>query len=140
MRWLLAIPLLCALSCNRLENLPVVADTEMSGWREAAVVTLPNNDTLTRRNIYILVRYVPNFLSRRSVTLNVVTTTPSESTIAERVTLHLDCDEGRRGGDQTLREHPYRTNVLLHELGEYRVAIYPQEPIEGIGAVGIKLE
>lgn len=126
--------------CIGQREIPLVEDVEIDGWSRAAVLTLENRDTTQRRDISLFLRFVPNFLSARSVTLRVVTTAPDHTMIAERVTLPLEAEEESRGGEMTYRSYPYRSRVLLSQSGEYSFAIYPLEQIKGVTAVGIDFE
>lgn len=133
--------LLLLVGCVELERqIPLVENVEISGWSSAAVLRMDNQDTLSRRDLSIFLRFVPNYLSANRVTLNVVTTAPDHTMIAERVTFVLEGEEGSRGGEQRLSLYPYRQNVMFGQVGEYRISIYPVESIEGVTAVGVELE
>lgn len=87
----------------------VVTDTGGGTWSESAEIEIPNADTVTPRDLYIVVRYNDSF---RDDTLRL-------TILAEEASV------------------PYRRHVIFPDSGIYRMAFTPAMPVRGVEAIGI---
>lgn len=128
-----------AVSCNGNININSFAsNVDPEQWSRVAVIQIPNSDTLSRRDLWIYVRHQPHEL-RDSLNLDIITSTPDNTSIAESVTIHLNPQHNQRRGSTITTEQLYRTNVLWNQRGDYKLHILPTTLTKGVEAVGIKL-
>lgn len=131
--------LLCGLwlcGCTRPTQ-AVMADVNPYGWEEEVRVKIENADTLTLRDLSLVVRANRNF---RLDTLHVEVTlkSPEAAQFSEVVALpirHLH----RPAALRLIDEIPYRHDVVLNRFGTYWVTLRPLSPIRGIEAAGINV-
>ncbi len=116
-----------------------VADTDPTGWNSNAKITIPNEDSISMRDLYIFLRVEPQ-VRRDSLNLRVVTTTPDKRAYAESITIYLrNRSRNHRAATQFV-ERLYRSDVVWSQVGEYTINIYPTSRARGVEAVGVRIE
>ena len=113
----------------------VVTDTGGGTWSESAEIEIPNADTVTPRDLYIVVRYNDSFRDD-TLRLTIRTISPDSLVFEESYTLGLP----PRRHPAALAEEasvPYRRHVIFPDSGIYRMAFTPAMPVRGVEAIGI---
>ena len=130
---LLSLVALLGVACHDTQRSVEFRDEEGSLWRDAEEFYFDNQDSLSRRDISIVVRY-DGSCDVDSIALKVLTISPDSMLYEEPFTLRIP-----RLADMRPQEHtfPYRSNVLLRQKGNYYFRITPSEPAEGIASVGL---
>ena len=120
-----------------------MADTDPDGWSpsDATTVAYENTDTLSARDIGVVVRLCNDF-NYDKLALSLVTVTPDGYRWCD--TLYIDT-YGRlpKVGLYGELEQPYRRGVVFMQTGRYLFSlapVMPASPTEGVAAVGIRLE
>ena len=132
--WLLAMGALFMVACGgSAERHSEVHDIEGEVWNAPEEFVYSNEDSLSQRDISIVVRYSMDYVAV-SVTLRVMTISPDSLLFEEPFTLHIPHLADMRPEEQTF---VYRRNVTLRNKGDYRFRLTPEEPVEGIAAVGV---
>lgn len=110
-----------------------VSDTENDRWSTVEEFYYDNVDTLTRRDISIVVRYGHGYTAD-SVAMSILSISPDSMVLEEPFTLRIP-----RLGDMRPAEHTflYRRNVLLSKEGRYTFRLKPDAVVDGIGSVGL---
>ncbi|MCM1150681.1 MAG: hypothetical protein NC209_00960 [Alistipes sp.] len=126
------------LTACRMDHRSVAADVDPEAWSEAAELLLHNDDTLSRCNLSLFLRYDPHF-REDTLTFRIEVRTPDSLSHTETF---LFCAPHRRlppaiHGEATL---PYRRRAVLARSGGYRFLIAPVRPIAGVEAVGLYVE
>lgn len=111
----------------------VVNDTENDRWSTVEEFYYDNVDTLTRRDISIVVRYGHGYTAD-SVAMSILSISPDSLVFEEPFTLRIP-----RLGDMRPAEHTflYRRNVLLAKEGRYTFRLKPDAVVDGISSVGL---
>lgn len=111
----------------------MVNDTENDRWSTVEEFYYDNVDTLTRRDISIVVRYGHGYTAD-SVAMSILSISPDSLVFEEPFTLRIP-----RLGDMRPAEHTflYRRNVLLAKEGRYIFRLKPDAVVEGISSVGL---
>ena len=107
----------------------VVTDTGGGTWSESAEIEIPNADTVTPRDLYIVVRYNDSFRDD-TLRLTIRTISPDSLVFEESYTLGLP----PRRHPAALAEEasvPYRRHVIFPDSGIYRMAFTPAMPVRG---------
>lgn len=122
-----------AMACGGTGRSVEVHDMEHSVWSTTEDFVYDNSDTLSHRDISIVVRYGGGRVAE-SVALTVMTISPDSMVVAEPFTLHIP-----QLGDMRPAEHTftYRRSVVLGSRGEYLFRLKPTTAAEGISSVGI---
>lgn len=125
-----------AVSCQAPRQSTAV-DVDARSWDRAAVLTLPNADTATLRDLQLFLRCDDRF-AEDTFSVRIAIKTPSGLRCEEPF---LVAAPRSNGPAALLREHriPYRRRIRLAEAGDYRVSIAPLRPLRGVEAVGIDL-
>lgn len=133
LRWMILPLLLLVVACGGTERKAVVHDIEGEVWSEAEEFSYTNEDSLSKRDISIVVRYSMPYVAD-SLPLRVLTISPDSMLLDEPFTLHIP-----HLADMYPEEHTfvYRSNVVLRRKGDYIFRLTPDNPVEGIAAVGI---
>ena len=122
-------------SCLAPQN-SLMVGVDMRSWSGAESLVYENNDTLTLRNLNIVLRYNDNF--RQAVLpLKIVVTTPDARHFEEVVELRLQHPSAALTV-ATTESVPYRESVLLNQKGDYTFTFEPQSEVRGVEAVGIE--
>ena len=122
-------------SCLAPQN-SLMVGVDMRSWSSAESLVYENNDTLTLRNLNIVLRYNDNF--RQAVLpLKIVVTTPDARHFEEVVELRLQHPSAALTV-ATTESVPYRESVLLNQKGDYTFTFEPQSEVRGVEAVGIE--
>ncbi|MBO5961967.1 MAG: hypothetical protein J6Q01_02350 [Alistipes sp.] len=124
-------------SCLAPQN-SLMVGVDMRSWSGAESLVYENNDTLTLRNLNIVLRYNDNF--RQAVLpLKIVVTTPDARHFEEVVELRLQHPSAALTV-ATTESVPYRESVLLNQKGDYTFTFEPQSEVRGVEAVGIEIK
>ena len=113
----------------------VVTDTGGGTWSESAEIEIPNADTVTPRDLYIVVRYNDSFRDD-TLRLTIRTISPDSLVFEESYTLGLP----PRRHPAALAEEAsvtYRRHVIFPDRGIYRMALTPAMPVRGVEAIGL---
>lgn len=108
-------------------------DTKENIWSTTEDFVYDNVDTLSKREIDIVVRYAGEHVTE-SVELTVMTLSPDSMVVAEPFTLHIP-----QLGDMRPEEHTftYRRNVVLSQRGKYLFRLKPTAAAKGISSIGV---
>lgn len=115
----------------------VMADVDLYGWHEGAVVEVENGDTATLRDLSLVIRSNRSFRAD-SLRLELFVETPDSMQFTETVVFPVHHPR-RAAALRTVDEIPYRRRVVLNRPGTYRITLTPVVPVEGIEAVGINI-
>ncbi len=116
----------------------VVEQTPITDWNSSIEITLPNLDTTTRRNIALVVRYRPSWISE-DIEIAIETIAPDSVSITDTLQLRFRRHQSPRG-EALIESIAYRQNSVWRQEGNYRVIITPTDKkIEGVEAVGINI-
>lgn len=115
----------------------VMADVDLYGWHEGAVVEVENGDTATLRDLSLVIRSNRSFRAD-SLRLELFVETPDSMQFTETVGFPVHHPR-RAAALRTVDEIPYRRRVVLNRPGTYRITLTPVVPVEGIEAVGINI-
>lgn len=133
-QWLLAIVALLMVACGGSDKRHAeVHDIEGEVWSATEEFSYTNEDSLSRRDISIVVRYSMDYVAD-SVALRMMTISPDSLLFEEPFTLHIPHLGDMRPEEQTF---VYRRGVTLKRKGDYRFRLTPEETVEGIAAVGV---
>jgi hypothetical protein len=113
-----------------------MVSVDMHSWSGAESIAYENNDTLTLRNLNIVLRYNDNF-KQAVLPLKIVVTTPDARHFEEVVELQLQHPSAALTV-ATTESVPYRESVLLNQKGDYTFTFEPQSEVRGVEAVGIE--
>lgn len=129
---IVALSALCV-ACNEPQHSIEMHDMDEAIWSNAEEFTYDNQDSLSKRDISIVVRYSMPYVAD-SLPLRVLTISPDSMLLDEPFTLHIP-----HLADMYPEEHTfvYRSNVVLRRKGDYIFRLTPDNPVEGIAAVGI---
>lgn len=125
----------CALwfaSCSSHGTTVEMNDMPEYRWSEAAHFSVDNDDTLSLRDLSVVVRYNRE-LKADSITVAITTLTPDSLRLDERFTLHVPRTNEVRAVE---RIFPYRRNARFMRPGIYRFTISPADEIIGVESVG----
>ena len=128
----MAVMLIVA-GCGTAKRSVEMHDTEHSEWREYEDFYYDNSDTLSLRDVSIVVRYEGKEVAD-SVAMDILTVSPDSLVYEEPFTLHIP-----RLADMRPEEHTflYRRRVLLSRPGRYLFRLTPNVPAEGVSSIGI---
>ena len=131
------LPLLMAImvACGTTPRTVVMHDNERNVWAEYEDFYYDNADTLTKRDIAIVVRYGKGYVAD-SVALSILCVSPDSLVSEEPFTIHIPHLADMRPEVQTF---PYRRNVVLGTKGRYLFRLRPDASIEGITSVGLAI-
>lgn len=120
-------------SCKETQHSVKMHDMETSAWGAVEEFVYDNSDSLSKRDLSIVVRYGSGYVAD-SVNVRVLTISPDSMVVEEPFTLRIPRIKEVRPMEQTFL---YRRNVVLGRKGEYRFRITPDTIVEGISSVGI---
>ena len=120
-------------SCKETQHSVKMHDMETSAWGAVEEFVYDNSDSLSKRDLSIVVRYGSGYVAD-SVNVRVLTISPDSMVVEEPFTLRIPRIKEVRPMEQTFL---YRRNVVLGRKGEYRFRITPDTLVEGISSVGI---
>lgn len=132
-RWLILPLMVAVVACGGTERKAVVHDIEGEVWSEAEEFRYTNEDSLSKRDLSIVVRYSMSYVAD-SLPLRVLTISPDSMLLEEPFTLRIPHLADMYPEEQSF---VYRSNVVLRRKGDYIFRLTPEHPIEGISAVGI---
>ncbi|MBR4844309.1 MAG: hypothetical protein IKV06_05305 [Alistipes sp.] len=127
------VVVLLTVGCASPKRSVEMHDTKRSVWSEREDFYYDNTDTLSHREISVVVRYGMGYVAD-SVALSVLCVSPDSLVVEETFTLHIPHLSDMRPEVQSF---PYRRNVVLREKGRYLFRLRPHESIEGISSVGL---
>lgn len=115
----------------------VVTDVRPGGWSDAAALEYENADTLSLRDMTLMVRH-DDRIAGDSVTLRISVYTPDSLLLKE--SLRLDVPRSHKAAALAGEiDAPYRQKVRLGKQGVYRIEITPARTVKGISAVGMTI-
>lgn len=132
----LAFVVVALVSCSNAGRNVEVHDVDGCMWSGAEEFAYSNTDSLSKRDISIVVRYGKGYVAD-SVALRILSISPDSMVFEEPFTLYIPRVAEVRPQEQTFA---YRRNVVLGTKGEYRFRLTPQHPVEGISSVGIVID
>ena len=132
-QWLILPLMVAVVACGGTERKAVVHDIEGEVWSEAEEFRYTNEDSLSKRDLSIVVRYSMSYVAD-SLPLRVLTISPDSMLLEEPFTLRIPHLADMYPEEQSF---VYRSNVVLRRKGDYIFRLTPEYPIEGISAVGI---
>lgn len=120
----------CASPCTT-----VVADVNPTPWQAAVAVSVANADTLSPRELYLVLRSNSAFADD-TLTLRIGVCAPDSLCYDEPFLVHIP---RARKASPLARESriPYRSHVVLADTGIYRFTFTPVRSVRGIEAVGL---
>ncbi len=124
---------LLTVSCGNTGRTIKVKDFESHQWSASEDFYYDNSDTLSRRDISLVVRYDKGYVAD-SVAMTILTVSPDSLVFEEPFTLHIPRLGNLRPEEQSF---VYRSNVLLARSGRYLFRLTPLAPVEGIESIGI---
>ncbi len=122
-----------ATSCNQPNHKVEMHDMEACVWSTAEEFVYNNSDSLSQRDISIVVRYGNDYVAD-SVAIHILTISPDSMVVEEPFTLRIPRIKEVRPEEQTFI---YRRNVVLSRKGEYHFRLTPDSLVEGISSIGI---
>ena len=122
-----------AVACNEQRHSVDMHDMQRCTWSGAEEFVYQNTDSLSKRDISIVVRY-GNGYTADSVSLRILAISPDSMVTQEHFTLRIPRIKEVRPEEQTFL---YRKDVVLGRCGEYKFHIAPDTLVEGISSVGI---
>lgn len=112
-----------------------IADVSPARWQEGIAISVPNSDTLSARDLFIVIRSNEAFRDD-TLTLRVAVFAPDSLHYEEPFTLRIPRPPKAAALSRD-SEIPYRHRVILADTGEYRFTLTPSRPIRGIEAAGL---
>lgn len=135
-RWIYILVVAMAsivVSCNDIQHSVDMHDVEERAWSTPEVFLYENEDSLTMRDLSIVVRYGTGYVSD-SVSMRILTISPDSMVVEEPFTLHIPRIREVRPTEQTFL---YRRNVILGRKGTYEFRLLPDTATKGINSIGI---
>lgn len=120
-------------SCNQTNHKVEMHDMEACVWSTAEEFVYNNSDSLSQRDISIVVRYGNDYVAD-SVAMHILTISPDSMVVEEPFMLRIPRIKEVRPEEQTFI---YRRNVVLSRKGEYHFRLTPDSLVEGISSIGI---
>ena len=129
----IALCTVVAAACTQQGRSVEMRDTEREVWSTVEEFYYDNVDTLSHRDISIVVRYGCGYVAD-SVAMSIISVSPDSLVLEEPFTLRIP-----RLGDMRPAEHTflYRRNVLLAREGRYLFRLKPEATTEGISSIGL---
>ena len=131
---IVALSTLCV-ACNEPQHSIEMHDMDEAVWSNAEEFTYDNQDSLSKRDISIVVRYGSDYVAD-SVSLRILAISPDSLVTEEPFTLRIPRIKEVRPEEQTFL---YRKDVVLGRCGEYTFRITPDTLVEGISSVGLMI-
>ena len=131
---IVALSALCV-ACNEQQHSIEMHDMDEAVWSNAEEFTYDNQDSLSKRDISIVVRYGSDYVAD-SVSLRILAISPDSLVTEEPFTLRIPRIKEVRPEEQTFL---YRTDVVLGRCGEYTFRITPDTLVEGLSSVGLMI-
>ena len=125
-----------AMSCNEVQHSVAMHDVATSAWSTPESFTYENEDSLSQRDLAIVVRYGTGYVAD-SVDMRILTISPDSMVVEEPFTLHIPRIREVRPQEQTFL---YRRNVVLGRKGQYEFRLTPDTVYEGISSIGIMVD
>ncbi len=127
---------LVATGCTEKPVEATVVETPRKGWSEVVEVKCSNSDTLSLKNIGVILR-VENVAAERGVRIAVGCTSPAGVQFAD--TLVVMAEKRNSGGSFTDYGSEWIERARLSEQGEYLFTIAPVEPTFGVAMAGVTI-
>ena len=129
----LLVVVLVMVGCATPQRSVEMHDMEACVWSTAEEFVYNNSDSLSQRDISIVVRYGSDYVAD-SVAMHILTISPDSMVVEEPFTLRIPRIKEVRPEEQTFI---YRRNVVLSRKGEYHFRLTPDSLVEGISSIGI---
>lgn len=114
----------------------VVAEVDAAGWSDPVELILPNDDTLGCYDWQLFVRCDDRFAAQE-FTLRLTVLTPDSLRFEEPFAVRVPATAAPAAVMREIAVE-YRRRVQLGRTGNYRIRIRPQQPLQGVEAVGIQ--
>ena len=131
---IVALSALCV-ACNEPQHSIEMHDMDEAVWSNAEEFTYDNQDSLSKRDISIVVRYGSDYVAD-SVSLRILAISPDSMVTEEPFTLRIPRIKEVRPEEQTFL---YRKDAVLGRCGAYKFRITPDTIIEGVSSIGIMI-
>ena len=118
-------------------NIPEMVAVSPISWDDVARVTIANSDTVSLRDVDIIIRHNSNFVGD-SLLLSVVTTTPDSIVFREVLMINMPNAMAPSVVSNEIVVG-YRRDVLFDKTGEYTMEFTPATEVEGVKAVGVNI-
>lgn len=125
--------------CRIAECTVTMADVNIEGWDEEITVPYINKDTTVNYNLNFTL-HVNRKFEATELDVEITTMTPDSLRYTERVILPVDVAWSNRTISTTDISIPYRHNVRLRRMGEYKITITPHRDVVGVEAAGINFQ
>lgn len=130
-----AIIAMMVMACGGSGRIVEMHNNEQNCWSEYVDFYYDNTDSLSKRDISIVVRYGKSYFAD-SVAMSILCVSPDSLVSEEPFTIHIPHLADMRPEVQTF---PYRHNVVLRTKGRYLFRLRPESAIEGINSVGLSI-
>ena len=137
--FILAVSVLLFTQCRMTECQVVMADVNIDGWSDEITLSHINKDT-TSRYALNLALHVNRLFNANELDVEITTMTPDSLRYTEHVTLPINTPWSTETESTTDIVIPYRQDVHLRCLGEYKIMLAPQHDIVGVEAAGINFQ
>ena len=124
-----------AVACNEQRHSVDMHDMQRCTWNGAEEFVYLNTDSLSKRDISIVVRYGSDYVAD-SVSLRILAISPDSMVTEEPFTLRIPRIKEVRPEEQTFL---YRKDAVLGRCGAYKFRITPDTIIEGVSSIGIMI-
>lgn len=114
-----------------------MADVDPYEWSEPIVVKIENADTLTLRDLSVVIRSNRHF-REDTLYLELKLQAPDSSRFCEEVAFPMHHPH-RPAALRLIDEIPYRQDVVLNRFGAYWFSLRPLHPTRGVEAAGINV-
>lgn len=134
-KYISIVAVLLIVACTNVNRSVMMNDTDHALWSADEDFYYDNTDTLSKRDIAIVVRYGKGYVAD-SVALSILCVSPDSLVSLEPFTIHIPHLADMRPEVQTF---PYRRNVVLNTKGRYLFRLRPDCAVEGISSVGLAI-
>ena len=125
--------------CRISECQVVMADVDVDGWSDEITLLHINQDTTSRYTLNLAL-HVNRLFKAKELDVEITTMTPDSLRYTEHVTIPLNSPWSTETEATTDIVIPYRQDVHLRCLGEYKIMLAPQQDIVGVEAAGINFQ
>lgn len=116
----------------------IMNDVDPRSWDSSTVISYENSDTLSLRDISIVVRYNAD-RQCDMLPLTITTAAPDSTVFTEQFVCRLN-GQHKPAPTSAVKKIPYRLSSRLANIGTYNITITPTERQRGIEAVGVTFE
>ena len=125
--------------CRTVECTVVMADVDVNDWSDEITISHINSDTTANYDLSVMLHVNRDFKAQQ-LDVEIITMTPDSLRYTEHVLLPINTEWSSHTIPTTDIAIPYRQNVHLRCVGEYKVTIAPQQSVVGVEAAGINFQ